>query len=46
MFSHPPIHILTETAQEALDSVNDMGLVVQQKAEERGSDGLFEMKGV
>lgn len=44
MLFHPTD--LTKTTWEALDSINDMRLVLQEKAEEIGSDGLFEMKGI
>lgn len=44
MLSHPT-HTLTETTQEAEDSVKNMGLVVQEKREGGAPDELVDMKG-
>lgn len=44
MLSHPT-HTLTEMTHEAWDSVNDMGLVVQEKKEGGDLDGFLKRKG-
>lgn len=41
-----PSHTHFDCNSGVLDSINDMGLVVQEKAEERGFDGLFLMKSI